>query len=140
MLDRERSETTQLGRARGIHSITVWPQPPPQGSALLQGCILPAHLPAQGIRGFSQGKDRQSCAAVAAPVIPGRTDVEVTLEKLGRRLGSPFQGGGGFLLCSVTQPLCESPLPGSLRHKAPTAEAGSSSGLAGLDEGRTVEG
>lgn len=71
----------------------AWPQPPPQGSALVQGCILPAH-PAQGIRGFSQGKDRRSCA-----VIPGRTDVEVTPGKVGRRLGSPFQGGGGS--CSV---------------------------------------
>lgn len=73
----------------------VWPQPPPQDSALLQGCILPAHLPGQGIRGFSQGKDRQSCAMVAAPVVPGRTDMEVTPGKLGRRLASPFQGGGG---------------------------------------------
>lgn len=79
----------QLGRARGTHSITAWPQPPPRGSALGQGCILPAHLPAQGTRGFSQGKDGQSCAVVAAPVIPGRADVEVTLGKLGRRLGSP---------------------------------------------------
>lgn len=73
----------------------AWPQPPPRGSALVQGCILPAHLPAQGIRGFSQGKDRQSCAVAAMSVIPGRTDVEVTLGKLGRRLGSPLQGGGG---------------------------------------------
>lgn len=40
-------------------------------------------------------KDRQSCVVVAAPVIPGRTDVEVTPGKLGRSLGSPVQGGGG---------------------------------------------
>lgn len=87
----------QLGRARGTHSIRAQPQASPRGSALVQGCILPAHLPAQGIRGFSQGKDkdRQSCAAVATPVIPGRTDVEVTLGKLGRRLGSSLQGDGG---------------------------------------------
>lgn len=87
------------------------PQPPPQGSALLQGCILPAHPPAQGIRGFSQRKDRQSCAVVATPVIPGRTDVEVTPGKLGRRLGSPVQGGGGS--CSA---LSHSP---SASHRSP---------------------
>lgn len=85
----------QLGRARGTHSITAQPQAPPRGSALVQGCILPAHLPAQGIPGFSKRKDRQSCAVVATPVIPGRTDMEVTLGKLRRRLGSPFQGDGG---------------------------------------------
>lgn len=85
----------QLGRARGTHSIMAQPQAPPRGSALVQGCILPAHLPAQGIRGFSPGKDRQSSAVLATPVIPGRTDVEVTLGKPGRRLGSPFQGDGG---------------------------------------------
>lgn len=89
----------------------AWPQPPPQGSALLQGCILPAHLPAQGIRGFSQGKDRQSCAVVATPMIPGRTEVEVTPGKLGRRFGSPMQGGGGS--CSA---LSHSP---SASHRSP---------------------
>ncbi|KAL2298103.1 hypothetical protein Nmel_017065 [Mimus melanotis] len=71
-----RPRSFQLGRARGIHSIMAWPYPPPQGSAMVQGCILPAHLPAQGIRGFSQGKDRQSCAVLATSVIPGRTDME----------------------------------------------------------------
>lgn len=58
----------------------------------------------------------------------------------GKEAWQPLAGWWWLLLCSVTQPLCESPLPGSLRHKAPTAEAGSSSGLAGLDECRTVEG
>lgn len=39
--------------------------------------------------------------------------------------------GDGSCSAPYKRPLCESPLPGSLGHKAPTAEAGSSSGLAG---------
>lgn len=108
-----RPRSFQLGRARGIHSIMAWPHPPPQGSAMVQGCILPAHLPAQGIRGFSQGKDRQSCAVLATSVIPGRTDMEVTLGKLGKRFGSPFQSGGGS--CSA---LSHSP---SASHRSPAS-------------------
>lgn len=38
---------------------------------------------------------REGQAELRVVVIPGRTDVEVTPGKLGRRLGSPFQGGGG---------------------------------------------
>lgn len=60
--------------------------------------------------------------------------------KAGKKACQPLPGWWWLLLCSVTQPLCKSPLPGSLRHKAPTAEAGYSSGLVGLDECRTVEG
>lgn len=55
----------------------------------------------------------------------------------GKEAWQPLPGWWWLLLCSIQQPLCESPLPGSLGHKAPTAEAGSSSGLA---ECRTVEG
>lgn len=53
--------------------------------------------------------------------------------KAGKEAWQPQGGGGGSCSAPVKQPLCESPLPGSLGHKAPTAEAGSSSGLAGLD-------
>ena len=39
--------------------------------------------------------------------------------------------GDGSCSAPCKRPLCEPPLPGLLGHKAPTAEAGSSSGLAG---------
>lgn len=99
--------------------------------------------PSTGLRllhGFSQGKDGQRRGGGdAMPVIPRRKDGEV---QQCWELGKPGTGvphrqhsssGRGDDSCSAPckLPLCMSPLPGSLGHKAPTAEAGSSSGLAG---------
>lgn len=82
------------------------------GSALVQGCILPAH-PAQVICGFSRGEDRQSCV-----VTPERADIEVTPGKVGRRLGSPFRGGGGSCSAMSNSPSAShrSPARSDTRH------------------------
>lgn len=136
----KRSETTQAS-SRQEHEAPAPSRhrhsPPLQGSEHQCGAASsPARLPARGIRSFSQGKGRQRCAAMTMPVIPERKDVEVKQCQESREGEHPTTWealqpwGDGSCSAPCKRPLCESLLPGSLGHKAPTAEAGSSSGLA----------
>lgn len=92
---------------------------------------FPAHLPAWGHR--RRLPRAGQAESVTVPLSPGRKDAELTPGKPGRRaphcMGRAAQPLAHALLLAKGSSASS---PGWLGHKAPTAEAGCSSGLAGL--------